>query len=93
VDLVVDDLVLLPDKTLLGGDFLFNFEEDLVLRLLHVLGNLFDEFLEVVVVGRATDRDLVLLEHLLDETEHPCGSIAASKQLRVQQLVRLQVSV
>lgn len=45
------------------------------------------------VVGRAADRNLILLEHLLDETEHPCSSVAASKQFRVQQLVRLQVGV
>jgi len=69
VDLVVDDFVLLPNKTLLGSNLLLNFEKDLSLGLLHELGHLFDEFLKVIVVGRATDGDLVLLEHLFDETE------------------------
>lgn len=93
MDLVVDDFILLPNKTLLGSNLLLNFEKDLGLGLLHELGHLFDEFLKVIVVGRATDGDLVLLEHLFNETEHSCGSVAASKQLRVQQLVGLQVGV
>jgi len=93
VDLVVDDFVLLPNKSLLGAHLLLDFEEDLGLGLLHEPGHLFDEFLEVSVVGRATDGHLVLLEHLLYETELSRGSVAASKQLRVQKLVRLQVGV
>lgn len=84
MDLVINHFVLLADETLLGGHLLLNFEVDLVLGLLHVLGNLFDEFLEVGVVGGTTDRNMVLLEHIFDETEHSCGSVAASKQLGVQ---------
>jgi len=93
VDLVVDDFVLLPNKTLLGGHLLLDFKEDLGLGLLHELGHLSDEFLEVSVVARATDGHLVLLEHLLYETELSRGSVAASKDLSIQKLVSLDVGV